>query len=52
MSELAFSIVIPTYQRCSLLRELLAVLAGQTIPPNRYELIVAVDGSEEPPEAD
>lgn len=47
MSELAFSIVIPTYQRCSLLRELLAVLAGQTIPPNRYELIVAVDGSED-----
>lgn len=39
------SIVIPTYQRCDSLRQVLLACAGQTLPPERYEVIVAIDGS-------
>lgn len=43
MTEL--SIVIPTYQRCQSLRQLLIALTQQSLPPDRYEVIVAIDDS-------
>jgi glycosyltransferase involved in cell wall biosynthesis len=39
------SIIIPTYQRRSLLRECLAALAEQDYPLDRFEVIVVDDGS-------
>ncbi|MFN8473390.1 MAG: glycosyltransferase [Anaerolineae bacterium] len=39
------SVVIPTYQRRDAVERALHCLARQTFPPDRYEVIVAVDGS-------
>lgn len=39
------SVVIPTHQRRAALRRLLLALADQSLPVERYEAIVAVDGS-------
>lgn len=39
------SVVIPTYQRCDSLRQVLLACGAQTLPPERYEVIVAIDGS-------
>jgi glycosyltransferase involved in cell wall biosynthesis len=39
------SVVIPTYQRCESLRQVLLACGEQTLPPDRYEVIVAIDGS-------
>ena len=41
------SVVIPTYQRCASLRRTLEALARQTIAPTEYEVIVAIDGSDD-----
>jgi glycosyltransferase involved in cell wall biosynthesis len=41
------SVVIPTYQRCESLRRLLTALANQTMPAGDYEVIVAIDGSQD-----
>jgi GT2 family glycosyltransferase len=41
------SVVIPTYRRREELRRALLALARQTLPPDRYEIVVAVDGSED-----
>ena len=41
------SVVIPTFQRRDSLLRALASLATQTVPQNRYEVIVVVDGSED-----
>jgi GT2 family glycosyltransferase len=41
------SVVIPTYQRCALVRRVLGSLASQTLPPDEYEVIVSIDGSED-----
>ncbi len=46
MSELTFiSVIIPTYQRCSMVEQALKVLCNQTYSPDRFEVIVSVDGS-------
>lgn len=39
------SILIPTFNRCDALMQTLASLADQSVPPDRYEVIVAVDGA-------
>lgn len=39
------SVIIPTYQRCESLRQVLLACGQQTLPPNQYEVIVAIDGS-------
>jgi glycosyltransferase involved in cell wall biosynthesis len=39
------SIIIPTYQRCDSLRQVLLACGRQTLLPERYEVIVAIDGS-------
>jgi GT2 family glycosyltransferase len=39
------SVVIPTYNRCASLHRLLDALARQTLPPDRFEVIVVDDGS-------
>lgn len=41
------SVVIPTYQRCASLGRTLRALACQTIPATEYEVIVAIDGSDD-----
>ncbi len=45
MSELALSAIVPTRDRAALLSNLLASLAAQQFPPDRWELIVVDDGS-------
>ena len=39
------SVVIPSFNRCALVRQALDALAGQTLPPHVYEVIVSIDGS-------
>ena len=39
------SVIIPTYNRASLLRESLKSLINQSIPASMYEIIVIDDGS-------
>jgi GT2 family glycosyltransferase len=41
------SVVIPTYRRRALVERSLQSLARQTLPPEQYEVIVAIDGSED-----
>jgi GT2 family glycosyltransferase len=41
------SVVIPTYQRCASVRRAIEALAGQTLAPNAYEVVVSIDGSED-----
>lgn len=41
------SVVIPTYQRCASVRRALDALARQTLPATDYEVIVAIDGSDD-----
>lgn len=43
--SLFVSIVIPTHNRREILRRVLTALAEQTYPPDRFEVIVVVDGS-------
>jgi glycosyltransferase involved in cell wall biosynthesis len=47
MSEDSFyiSVIIPTYNRCDILEKCLAALHAQTLPAERFELIVVDDGS-------
>lgn len=44
---LAISVVIPTYQRCALVRRALESLARQTLAPEEFEVIVPIDGSDD-----
>jgi len=44
-SPLNASVIIPTYNRRDLLLWTVATLDRQSIPPERYEVIVGVDGS-------
>jgi GT2 family glycosyltransferase len=39
------SIIIPTFNRRPLLMATLSSLAHQTVPPDRYEVVVGIDGS-------
>jgi len=39
------SVIIPTYNRCDILEKCLVALNGQTLPAERFELIVVDDGS-------
>lgn len=41
------SVVIPTYQRCASVQRALEALAHQTIAATEYEVIVAIDGSDD-----
>lgn len=39
------SIVVPTYNRCNILRRTLPTVFAQDFPPSEYEVIVVIDGS-------
>jgi len=41
------SVIIPTYQRRDSVRRALVALAEQTLAPDRFEVLVAIDGSED-----
>lgn len=41
----AVSVVMPTYNRRTILRKTLLAYAAQTVPPDRFEVIVVDDGS-------
>ena len=43
--SVGISVVIPTYQRCASVRRALEALTRQTIAASEYEVIVAIDGS-------
>src|SRR5690606_32398296 len=43
----AASVIVPTYRRRASVLRLCEALAKQTLPPERYELIVSIDGSED-----
>jgi glycosyltransferase involved in cell wall biosynthesis len=45
MIELRASVLIPTYNRCSFLVQTLTSLQSQSIDHERFEVIVAIDGS-------
>jgi GT2 family glycosyltransferase len=47
MTEPRVSVIIPTYRRRALVERALRSLVRQTLPPGHYEVIVAVDGSED-----
>ncbi len=46
------SVIVPTYGRPELIRDLLDRLAGQTLHPDRFEVVAVDDGSPEPIEVD
>jgi GT2 family glycosyltransferase len=48
----ALSVLVPTHGRGATLAQCLASLAAQTLPPERFEVIVVDDGSPEPVELD
>ncbi len=41
----SISVIIPTYGRCVQVQRALEALARQTLAPDRYEVIVSIDGS-------
>lgn len=41
----SISVIIPTFNRATSLRQTLAALADQTLPPQSYEVIIVDDGS-------
>jgi GT2 family glycosyltransferase len=43
--QLAISVIIPTYNRKGVLRKTLEMLQYQTLPPDRFEVILVDDGS-------
>jgi len=43
--ELDLSVVVPTYSRADAVARLLEALSRQTLAPERFELIIAIDGS-------
>ena len=43
--ELLFSIIVPTYNRCDILKDCLNALDAQTFPKDRFEVLVCDDGS-------
>src|SRR6202022_1101099 len=45
MGRLCASVVIPTYNRRRILLQSLKTLENQSLPPDRFEVIVGVDGS-------
>lgn len=45
------SVVVPTYNRSQVLRVCLRALAAQTLPPERFEVLVVDDGSTDDTEA-
>jgi glycosyltransferase involved in cell wall biosynthesis len=46
-SEPHVSVVVPTFERCDALRRLLHALRRQSLPPSAFEVVVAVDGSQD-----
>ena len=45
-NPLAFSVVIATYNRPGPLSDCLRALAAQTLPPDRFEVVVVDDGGD------
>lgn len=49
MGAMKISVILPTYERPESLQRGLAGLAAQTLPRERFEVVVVDDGSERPP---
>ena len=49
--KVVVSVIIPTYRRDRILKRLLDGLASQTFPPDRFEVVVVLDGSHPPTES-
>ena len=47
MTTPAVSVVIPTYQRRESVQRAIEALAGQTLAPDAYEVVVSIDGSDD-----
>ena len=45
MGAIEVSVVIPTYNRSGILRDMLEALSRQTLPPASFKVLVVVDGS-------
>lgn len=45
MSAWRCAVVIPSHNRCQRLEQVLGALAGQTLPPEDFEVVVVLDGS-------
>lgn len=45
VNEIELSVVIPTFNRRDMLRDMLLTFCDQTLSPKRFEVIVVVDGS-------
>lgn len=45
MQTIIASVIIPTYNRCEILKRCLVALFNQTCPPENYEIIIVDDGS-------
>src|SRR5713226_2419893 len=45
MERPRISVIVPSYNRCGLLRQTLESLAGQHFPADDFEVVVADDGS-------
>lgn len=43
--DLLISVIVPTYQRCASVERLLLALSQQSLHPEKYEVIIVVDGS-------
>ena len=48
--EVSFSIILPTYNRSSVVEETLRRLIDQDYPPDRYEILVCDNSSDETPQ--
>ncbi len=44
-AEPLISVIVPSYQRCASVERLLLALSHQTMPVEKYEVIVVIDGS-------
>src|SRR2546426_418455 len=49
--KIVVSVIIPTYRRDRILKRVLDGLASQTFPPDRFEVVVVLDGSHPPTES-
>ncbi len=45
-AQYVVSVVVPTFRRPGLLHQVLTALCDQTMPPNRYEIVVVDDGAD------
>jgi len=47
VNDATISVVIPTFDRCASVQRSVESLARQTLPPDTYEVVVSIDGSDD-----